>query len=253
MLLARSYGLCLYYIAGHHSAEIVGYYDCVRAKELDPKRLAARISRAPQLVVLDERTRISIVESAEVRELKAGDTLWLANDQPRRLGFVLLGELTVQRLTSDGQRHVFRRYRQDQLIGLSTVAGAPHSADVVASEDTRVLLLHGDALLKQSAFVEAAFGYLARLIGILSDDYQALLYSGIEGRLERYLRQAALDGLREIKKSHQELADEIGATRSNVARAIRRLAKRGAIDQARGRILLNDVEALGGAEAETSR
>jgi len=216
----------------------------VRGKAYEPERLAARLGRVPQLTVFEETARVGLARGSQGRSLLPQETLWRAGDRPALLGFVLLGELAVERLTRDGHRHVFRRYRQDQVIGLSTVAGAAHTADVVASEETQVLLIPGKALLQEPAFVETAFEYLAKIIGALSDDYQALLYSDIDDRIVRYLRQAELDGLKEIKKSHQELADEIGSTKSNVARAIGRLAKRGIIEQGRGRIVLRAVEKL---------
>ena len=208
-------------------------------------RLVTRLRMAAELSAVAEETLRRAASGSRIQKLRSGVTLWSEGDRPRQLAFVLLGELAVERHRADGQRKVFRRYRANQVVGLSTVAGAPHSADIRAHIDTDVALLPGELLLADATFISAAFESLAGVIRSLSDEYQALLYADIDERVRRYVRQAALDSLREIAITQQELADEIGASRPNVARALSRLAKKGAIRLGqRGRIEIVDVRPL---------
>ena len=209
-------------------------------------RLVARFRMAAELSAVAETTLTRAASDARIEKLRSGAILWTEGDRPKQLAFVLLGELAVERHRADGQRKVFRRYRANHVVGLSTVAGAPHSADIRAHIETEVALLPGELLLKDATFVCAAFESLARVIRSLSDEYQALLYADIDERVRRYVRQAALDSQREIAMTQQELADEIGASRPNVARALSKLAKQGAVRLGqRGRIEIVDVRPLG--------
>src|SRR5262249_482798 len=102
-----------------------------------------------------------------------------------------------------------------------------------------------ELLLTDPAFVSAAFEALAGVIRTLSDEYQALLYADIGTRVRHYLRQAALNSRKEITMTQQDFADEIGASRTNVTRALSKLERDGAVRLHRGRIEIVDVSALG--------
>lgn len=209
-------------------------------------QLVDRFRLATELAHVSEETLSGVAKNAKVVRLRAGETLWSEGDRPAQVAFVLLGELAVERLRHDGQRKVFRRYPVNKVIGLSTVAGAAHSADIRAHVESEVALLPGKLLLADAAFVAAAFESLARVIKALSDEYQALLYADINERVRRYVHQAALDARREITMTQQELADEIGASRANVARALGKLARRGIVRLGqRGRIEIVDSAELG--------
>jgi CRP-like cAMP-binding protein len=210
--------------------------------------LAKRLRFATLLAVLSDADRLELVRKSQRKALQSGELLWERGARPREIAFVVSGELVVERTMADGQRHVFRRYPPNTALGVSTIGGATHTADVRASAETAVLLIRGDHLVEKRAFVVAALAYLGNLVGKLSDDYLALLFSDIEGRVVRYLRQAIMDGRREIRKSQQELADEIGASRPNVARAIQRLKKLGAVRTGRGWIEILDGARLPGVE-----
>lgn len=215
-------------------------------KQPEIAQLVGRLRLAPELANVSEATLGEVAKNPKFVQLEAGEKLWSEGDRPGQLAFVLLGELTIERLRHDGQRKVFRRYRMNQVVGLSTVAGAAHSADILAHVESSITLLPGKLLLADAAFVSAAFESLARIIGNLSDEYQALLYADIDERVCRYVRQAALDARREITITQQELADEIGASRSNVARALGKLARQGVIGlRQRGRIEILDFRQLG--------
>jgi CRP/FNR family transcriptional regulator len=206
--------------------------------------LEDRLRLAAELARISDDTLHSVVKGAKIEHLDAGGTLWSEGNRPKQLAFVVFGELAVERLRPDGQRKVFRRYGPNRVVGLSTVAGAPHSADIRASVESEVALLPGEFLLADPAFICAAFESLAGVIRTLSDEYQALLYADIGTRVRHYLRDVALTR-KEITITQQDFADEIGASRENVTRALSKLANEGTVRLHRGRIEIVDVDALG--------
>jgi CRP/FNR family transcriptional regulator, cyclic AMP receptor protein len=80
-----------------------------------------------------------------------------------------------------------------------------------------------------------ALAQLGETIVKLSDEIEELRFLDLDERLLRVLRRRS-KGLREIQITHEELAQQVGATRENVSRALKRLERKGAIACRHGRI-----------------
>ena len=199
---------------------------------------AARLARVAVLAEVPPGELLPLARAAVRRSLRRGQVLWRRGDSPDAAAVVLSGRLDVARSGEGGARALLRALGPDALVGLSTLGGARHSADLVAGEQTEVLVLPGPAM--RSLFAkrpELALSSLAQLGGLLaslSDEVEDRRL-GVEERLAKHLAKAAR-GLRELRVTHEELAARIGASRENVSRALERLERRGAVKLARGRI-----------------
>ena len=80
-----------------------------------------------------------------------------------------------------------------------------------------------------------ALAQLGETIAKLSDEMEELRFLELDERLVRLLRRRA-GALRELRVTHDELAQQARATRENVSRALKRMERRGAITCRRGRI-----------------
>ena len=124
-------------------------------------------------------------------------------------------------------------------VGLSTLFGLAHSADLVAGESSVVLVIPGRALReivrRDPAVALRALAQLGETIVHLSDEMEELRFLELDERLLRLLRRRTRS-LRELRITHDELAQQVGATRENVSRALKRMERSGAIACRRGRI-----------------
>jgi CRP-like cAMP-binding protein len=210
------------------------------------EELAARLGRCAVLVPLGESERRALARAAARTRLRPGDLVMRAGEAADFAVMVLAGRLDVRRDTEAGEAMVLRSVRPGEILGLSTAAGAPATADVVAGEATEALVIPGRALRSVLAGEPAAalrvIAHMADLLGRLTDEMEELRSLDVEERLRRVLRREGA-GLREVRLTHEALAARVGATRANVSRALRRLEALGAIRRRRGLIELRDLEA----------
>lgn len=200
---------------------------------------AARLSRTAVFSGGAEEALRDLAEAAAPRTLAKGELLWRIGERPDAVALLLSGRLHVERTTADGQRMILRVLGPDALVGLSTLRGQPHTADLVAGEETELLLLSAQSLrtvlAKKPEIALAALGHLGELLGRLTDEVEELRFASLEERLLQRIARLG-EGRTEIHITHEELADQAGATRANVSRALKRLERRGLLRCGRVRI-----------------
>jgi len=175
-----------------------------------------------------------LLRSATRRTLKKRAVLWRAGDRPDEMAVVVYGRLDIV----SGRARI-RSLGLGSVVGLSTIAGAAHTADVVAGEETRVLLVRGSALraetMRDPRPLFSALATMAVWLGEATDDLAARSLP-LEQRVVRVLQRNS--DRREITTTHAELAAQVGASREHVSKTLERLAKTGMIRLHRGRIEL---------------
>lgn len=201
--------------------------------------LSERLARSTLFAAAGQAQLERLARAGVRRELSTGEVLWRSAERPDALALVLSGRLEVVRTTARGRRLVLRSVGPDALVGVSMVAGEPCTATIAAGEESTLLLVPGAAI--RALFAEdptvalRAIAQLADLVGRLSDEREAQRDGSLEERVAACLATLGA-GLREVRLTHQDLADRVGATRPNVTRALGRLEQRGAIRRRRGRI-----------------
>lgn len=208
---------------------------------LTDDELRRAMLRCPIFAGLDAQSLERLTRAAQQRTLEAGEPLWLQGEKPDAAALILSGRLDVCRHNEAGDRMLLRTLGPPECVGLSIVAGEAHSADLIAGEALHCAIVPGPLL---RALVEArpelafrALAHLGALLGQLTDELEDLRYQDIEERVIRCLRRHGRRR-RELCFTHAELADQVGASRSNISRALKRLERRGAIRCGRGRITL---------------
>lgn len=202
---------------------------------------------------LDAGGTARLAAAARRRRLGRGQTLWRQGEKPDALAVVVSGSLHVTRTSERGDTLLLRILRPFDVVGLSTVAGAAHSADLVAGEPSAVLILPGRILreffAERPALALAAMARLGELLAALTTEVEELRSCELDQRLLACLRRHSRTQ-RELCLTHAELAAQIGASRPNVSRALARLRRRGAVQCRRRRITLIDLGAPGPEETE---
>jgi CRP-like cAMP-binding protein len=198
--------------------------------------MAARLRETAVFRELDDAHLLELARAGVRRSLPRRARLFRRGAKSDAIALVLSGRLHV---VAD-ERTVLRSLGPGHLVGLSTVAGAAHSADIVAAEATEVLVLSGRdvrALFsREPALPLALVVALADLVALLSDELRAERGDDVEARVRAKTR-ALLAGRREVRITHGELAAMVGAERANVSRALARLEANGELVRKRGRLL----------------
>ena len=117
-------------------------------------------------------------------------------------------------------------------------------ARVVAEEETEVILISAALfrrLVRQSPeFAHSVYVGIARRLENVMDLVEQATYF----RLDQRLATLILASGSPLKKSHQEMADDLGVSRENVSRALSELRGRGLVRLGRRRIDTLDAKAL---------
>jgi CRP-like cAMP-binding protein len=195
----------------------------------------ALLARSPLFAALPPATLAELAARAKRRRVKRRTRVLGSSDAA--LVVLVAGRLE---LVGD-ERVVIRSVVPPATIGLSLALGAPASAELVAAEDSELIVVPADAvaaaLRQDPAAAVAAIVHLADVIAQLSADFETLRRHGLVDRVRHRLAQLGR-GRREIAITHAQLADELGGTRANVSRALARLERQGALRRRRGRIEL---------------
>jgi CRP/FNR family cyclic AMP-dependent transcriptional regulator len=200
---------------------------------------AVILARVPWLSPLGAEALDRLARASRRINLARSQTLWRRGESTDAIAVILRGRVDVVRDSDDGKRILLRQIGAGQAVGLSTLSGLAHSADLIAATIASALLIPGNALRDIiRAHPEVAMGALAQLgatISQLSDELEETRFLDLDDRLLRLLRRLGR-GLRELQVTHEELGQQVGATRENVSRALKRLERSGAIICGRGRI-----------------
>jgi CRP/FNR family transcriptional regulator len=201
---------------------------------------AQALGRVPWLAPLGHQVLGQLARASRHVELERGGVIWRRGEIADGVTVIVEGRVDVIRDNVDGQRMLMRSLEEGDSAGISAgLSGLPHSADLIAATRVTVLVVPSRALREAiRSHPDVALAALAQLgdtIAKLSDEMEELRFMDLDERLSRIIRRRAA-GRREIHITHEELAQQAGATRENVSRALKRMERRGVIVCRRGRI-----------------
>jgi len=176
--------------------------------------------------------------------LTRGQVLWRRGERADAVAVIVRGRIDVVRDSANGKRMLLRSLGPGESAGFSALSALAHSADLVAGASSTALVISGralrDAIRRDPDIALRALAQLGETIVHLTDEMEELRFLDLDERLLRLIRRRAR-ALRELHITHDELAQQVGATRENVSRALKRMERRGAIACRRGRIEVLDL------------
>lgn len=204
---------------------------------------------------LGDEQRTEVLAAARRRTYRRGEIVFHEGDPGDTLHLIRRGRVAVRITTPLGDTATLRILAPGGWFGeLSVLAPAPRSATITALEAVETLTLTGDQLSAlrhrhpeiDTALLLALVDEVRRLSSALVD----ALYVPAPARLVRVLvalgevYPRAEDGSVTVPLTQDDLAGLCGTTRPTVNQELGRLAERGLIDVARGRVVLRDLTAL---------
>jgi CRP/FNR family cyclic AMP-dependent transcriptional regulator len=191
---------------------------------------------------LSDSAADTLLRCAKLHKYPKNSVIVTEGDTHSNFYIVASGHLKVFANGDDGRQIVFSWLEPGDYFGeLALIDGAPRSASVMTLAPTTLQVIsqhdfqqfltgdYGAALAMMKA--------MARRIRILTGSVRDLALLDVYGRVANLLQQrAADDGHAELKLTHQEIADMVGASREMVSRIMRELAVGGYIEQTTGSI-----------------
>lgn len=182
------------------------------------------------------------------------------SERVRSAGVVLRGCVQAERNGADGSLRIVARHTAGGLFGdvLSVSSSGESPVDVVAAEDTQVLFVPLEAIMREdppgcsAALIRLRMNFLRELsdrFWALSRQVEILRAPTLRAKLARRLLEERSLCRRDsftLSGTRETLASELGVNRSALSRELGKLRREGVLDMNRGEFTLLDVPALEG-------
>ncbi len=130
---------------------------------------------------------------------------------------------------------------------LGLLGGDDYSAEAVVEQDARLVLLPRatflDLIESDASFRGLVFAAFAERMQSMMQLLEKVAFQKVEARLAGWLLSRA-DAAGRIEATQQDIARSIGSAREVVSRRLDALARRGWVENERGRVTIRDREAL---------
>ncbi|MGJ3233942.1 Crp/Fnr family transcriptional regulator [Marivirga sp.] len=185
-----------------------------------------------------------ILKSGRLKKAKAGQTVITPDDEAQEMPLVMSGLLRVMR-NDDNGNEVFLYYLEGgETCAMSITCcleGKRSSFHVVAEEDSELWMMPVSNLdnwiTKYPSFRRFVFNSYQTRFDELLHTIDSMVFMKLDERLYNYLLDKKMaSGSFEIKKTHQQIANELNTSRVVVSRLLKKLEKEEKIEQRRNYI-----------------
>ena len=215
------------------------------------------LRRVPIFAHLENDALVRLAEHCRRRRFDtAEESLFHEGDDPGSLYIILVGTVHIRSVTPTGKTvHIAERGVGDQIGELSLLDNAPRMADAVTASPCELLVLGQDAFTRCiEEYPKIALAVMRSLAGRLREAARHLALQeeqDIAGRLSRLLldhidsRAPATGEVRLTRRqTHQQMADQIGAARESVSRALSDFRRLNIVRMQGREIVIVDLEKL---------
>jgi CRP/FNR family transcriptional regulator, cyclic AMP receptor protein len=201
-----------------------------------------------------------ILGFATERRYPRGSTVMAKGEPGSSMMAVLAGRLRVSSVSADGREITLNVIGPGELVGeFALLDGKPRSNDVVAAEDTTMMVVERQQfmpfLLRHDTLVERLLVVLCDKLRRTSLALEEIALFDVPERLARLLVKLAADygrpvpeggvGVRiDLKLSQRDLSTLVASTRESVNKQLRVWREEGAIDQRDGYLIVLKPDAL---------
>ena len=189
---------------------------------------------------LNKRELDALSELTFVRTFEKDNVIIWAEDKGDALFIIADGKVKVSIVSEDGREVILSLLSKNAVFGeLSLLDGRPRSANVIAIEETQLVMLRRadflELIQKTPSIAVALLAELASRLRKTDRQIEGLALLDVASRISDTLLQLAIEqGVEsnsgivvENRPTHQEIANMSGTTRETVSRVLKRLEKQG--------------------------
>jgi CRP/FNR family transcriptional regulator, cyclic AMP receptor protein len=202
---------------------------------VDARTAALLLGRVEPFRGLDERARLTIVESATRRVVDRGQMVFWQDDPGEAMFVLLEGSVKLVVCSRDGELIELHRHDAPAVFGeLALLDGGPRSASAEAVERSILLTITRAELLRllraEDQVAEALLRTLGGIVRRTTRQISDLAFLSLQGRVAAKLLDLVEPGaVRTRRVTQVELATMVGGARQTVNQALRSLESRGYI------------------------
>ena len=200
------------------------------------------LRQVPLFESLDDAEIDALSELTFTRTFNKETVIILAEEEGDTLFIIKDGQVKVSIVSEEGREVILSLLGGGAVFGeLSLLDGKPRSANVVATEDTELLMLRRtdfiQLIYKTPQIATALLAELASRLRKTDRQIEGLALLDVTSRISETLLQLASEQGNESEEgviirnrpTHQELANMSGTTRETVSRVLKRLQSQGYI------------------------
>jgi len=188
----------------------------------------------------------AVTSFGQVKKIEAGTSLLSENSYIQVIPIVLKGSLRVMRTDEDGKEILLYYIKKGESCIMSFLGGIHHETSkvtAVAEEDSEILLIPvskaGEWVKEFPEWTDFIFKLYHKRFEELLAVVNAVAFQKLDDRIMQLLKQkSALHNTKEVKITHQQLADELGTTREVVSRLVKQMENDGLIRLSRNKVTL---------------
>jgi CRP/FNR family transcriptional regulator len=182
----------------------------------------------------------------QVRSFPAGSVILNENNYIQLIPIVLKGSLRVMRTDENGREMLLYYIQPGESCIMSFLGGIHHETSKVSAvveEDAEILFIPvekaGDWVKEFPEWTDFIFRLYHKRFEELLSVVNAVAFQKLDDRIFHLLQQKSkLFQSKEIKITHQQLADELGSTREVISRLVKQMENEGLVKLSRNKIIL---------------
>jgi CRP-like cAMP-binding protein len=214
--------------------------------------VAERLRHVPLFEQLGDLELDRISQASREKAYPKNSVILFEDDPGDALYVVLAGQVKVVLVGEDGREVILSILGEGDFFGeMALIDDQPRSAHVIATQDSKLLVLHREDFHRcLEASPRIALGLLramSRRLRRADDTIGGLVLLDVNGRVARLLLELADENDGRViarKVTHHTIAQMIGSSRETVSRTLREFGDRGLIQVSRHTITITDREAL---------
>ncbi len=208
---------------------------------------------------LPARERVKLRRLGRTIKYRKGETIFMPGDPGDTIYFLRAGRVKLALLDESGRRLTLMICHRGEPFGEMALAGEEQRKLIAEALDhVELCAVSKDELLRFAQESPSLALRITKLVGLrfidIENRLEDLLFKDVPTRLARLLlklgRQHGVPVERgtqiDLRITHQDLAELIGATRETTSAALGEFEAKGWIEKGRSRIVLRDLEGLRG-------
>lgn len=213
---------------------------------------------SPLFLGLEAEALEALLALAKPRQAKARKPVCQKGEPGHELFILLSGKLKVRALSNEGKEVILGLIEEGEVFGeMALIDGQPRSADVIAIQDSTLLVIHRcdflpflDSHPQTSRGILMALSHRLRRMDALTEDARFL---DLRSRLGKALFRLAQEHGRtlaggairiDFKISQEELGCLVGATRENVNKLMRAWVDEGVLETRQNTVIVRRPDDL---------
>ncbi len=215
------------------------------------------LSKVPLFKSLPREDLVNLLELFRTQRVKAGEVLFRKGSEGTTLYIIEDGAVKIVLPSRLGDEMIITIFAQGDFFGeIALLDGQPRSADAVAVDPSRLLLLNRSDFLNflktNERAIEAIFSSLSARLRRTDDLLEDTSFLNIPARFAKKLIELGQTfGRRDTEKmeislrlTQKDLADMVGATRESINKELRVLREKGIVAISGNTLRIEDLDRL---------